>query len=168
MKRIFVFLSLFLPVVAMAGEQAKSINLAVFQLEHVGDEFDGVVEGSLIPFLSAMKGKKLLAMIHTEGAYDGNIITLQTSVLQDNAGSLGDYGVDCQLSFHEEKDEGDIIYTLGGVCRVNRIGRGKSEKYVLVITPTPIPATTNESEEWYLFDEDEEAGVGFFVNIGHQ
>ncbi len=168
MRKVFVLFGLFLPMLVFAGEQGKSVNLAVFQLTQKGDAFEGVVEGSLLPFLSNMKGKKLLALIHTEGAYDGNVITLQTSVLHDNVGSLGDYGVDCQLGFHEDKSDGEIIYSLGGICRINRIGHGKSEKYVLVITPTPIPATTGDHEEWYLFDEDEEAGIGFFVNIGNQ
>jgi hypothetical protein len=151
--------------VAIAG-QAKSINLAAFQLIQEGTEFDGVVEGSLLPFLTTMKDKKMLAIIHTEGAYSGDVITLQTSVLHDREGSLGDYGLDCQLSFTEEKEDGETIYSLGGICHINRVGHGKSEKYMLVITPTPFPATTSDSEEWYLFDEDEDAKVGFYVNIG--
>jgi len=153
------------PILSHAGE-SRSVNFAAFQLHDKSSEFEGVVEGDLLTFLTTMKDKKMLAIIHTEGAYSGDVVTLQTSVLHDAAGGLGDYGLECELSFKEVHEAKEIFYSLGGVCRINRIGHGRSEKYVLIIPPTPIPDTISKSEEWYLFDEDETSGVGFFVNIG--
>jgi len=166
MLKLIAVLMLLMPVVAFASSVGKTVNFAAFQRLDTSSEFEGVVEGSLIPFLIAMKDKKMLAIIHTEGAFDGNIITLQTSVLHHNDGGLGDYGIDCQLSFTEDIDSGESYYSLGGVCRIQRVGRGKSNKHVLVIPPTPIPESVKEGAEWYLFDEDEESGVAFYVNIG--
>ncbi|MDX8381154.1 MAG: hypothetical protein R8M14_03500 [Ghiorsea sp.] len=165
-RLLFVLVFMF-PMLSY-GSEARSVNLAVFQLLDDNSEYDGVIEGDLMTFLSSMKDKKMLAIIHTEGAFSGDIVTLQTSVLHDNAGGLGDYGLDCELSFKKEHESDEVFYSLGGVCRINRVGYGQSEKIDLIIPPTPIPDTTSEFEEWYLFDEDETSGVGFFVNIGKQ
>lgn len=160
------FTILFFPAAVFATSGGKTVNLAAFQRLDTSTEFEGVVEGALIPFLTAMKDKKMLAIIHTEGAFGGDVITLQTSVLYHNDSGLGDYGIDCQLSFTEDIESGESYFSLGGVCRIQRVGHGKSSKHILVIPPTPIPESAKEGHEWYLLDEDEESGVAFFVNIG--
>lgn len=167
-KTLYVLLFFMLPGIAFAGSPARTVNLAAFQLNPSNPDYDAVIEGSLIPFLSAMKNHKMLASIHTEGAYSGDVITLQTSVLHDADVGLGDYGLDCQLSFKEEHESEEIFFSLGGICHVNRIGHGKSEKYTLIIPPTPFPETTSVTEEWYVLDENEAAQIVFFVNIAKQ
>ena len=166
MLKALSLLLFFFPAAVFAVSSGKTVNLAAFQRLDTSTEFEGVVEGSLIPFLTAMKDKKMLAIIHTEGAFGGDVITLQTSVLHHNDGGLGDYGIDCQLSFTEDIESGESYFSLGGVCRIQRVGYGKSSKHILLIPPTPIPETSKEGDEWYLLDEDEESGVAFFVNIG--
>ncbi|MDQ7004710.1 MAG: hypothetical protein Q9N67_07265 [Ghiorsea sp.] len=164
MLKIILLSLLLLPNIAMAGE-TRSVNFAAFQIVDKDFEFEAIVEGKFSDFIAEMKGSQILALVHTAGAIDGDIITMQTSVLRDDHGSLGDFGVDCQLNFKDESDEDDTSYLLGGVCRIIQVGNGKNLKTVLIIPHTNIPDTAQGFEGWFMLDEDEATGIAFYANV---
>ena len=163
LKFILCALMIF-PMLSHAGE-ARNVNFAAFQKVDKSFEYDAVVEGKFSDFISAMEGSQILALAHTSGAIDGDIITLQTSVLRDESGVLGDHGVDCQLSFKDESTKSDTSYLLGGICRIIQVGGGKSLRTSLIIPHTNIPDTSQGFEGWFMLDEDEETGIAFYANV---
>ncbi len=161
----FLFLLMVLsPWVGVAGE-TRSVNFATFQAADKDFEFEPVVPGKFSDFIAEMEGSKILALVHTSGAIDGDVITMQTSVLRDEAGELGDFGVDCQLSFTSEGEGEEVGFLLGGVCRIIQVGQGKELRKVLIIPPTNVPDTTQGFEGWIMLDEDEASGIAFYANV---
>ncbi|MDQ6983247.1 MAG: hypothetical protein Q9M44_00875, partial [Ghiorsea sp.] len=79
MLKYLIGLLLFFPAFGYAGE-ARSVNFAAFQIVDKDFEFEAIVEGKFSDFIAEMKGSQILALVHTAGAVDGDIITMQTSV----------------------------------------------------------------------------------------
>jgi hypothetical protein len=159
-----LFFIMFFTATGFAGE-VRNVNFSAFQKVDKDFEFEPIVEGKFSDFITAMEGSKILALAHTADAKDGDVITLQTSVLRDNSGDLGDYGLDCELSFKDESEGEDTSYLLGGVCRIIQVGEGKSIRHVLIIPHTNIPDTSQGFDGWFMLDEDEETGVAFYANV---
>jgi len=164
MRRYLIVLLLVFPCLSFAGE-VRNVNFAAFQKADNSFEFEPIVEGKFSDFIEAMKGSQILALAHSADAKDGDVITMQTSVLRDHSGDLGDYGLDCQLSFKDESEGEDSSYLLGGICRVTQVGRGKNIRQVLIIPHTNIPDTSHGFEGWFMLDEDEGTGVAFYANV---
>ncbi len=162
-KYWLVFLCL-MPSLVLADE-VRNVNFAAFQKADKSFEFEPIVEGKFSDFISAMDGAQILALAHTADAKDGDVITMQTSVLRDNGSNLGDYGTDCQLSFKDESEGTDTSFLLGGICHIIQVGRGKDVRKTLVIPHTNIPDTSQGFYGWFLLDEDEETGVAFYANV---
>ncbi|MDQ7001834.1 MAG: hypothetical protein Q9N02_04000 [Ghiorsea sp.] len=159
-----LLLLLLLPNLATA-EEVRSVNFAVFQKVDKSFEYDDVVEGKFSDFIAAMQGSQILALVHTAGAIDGDVILLQTSVLRDEAGGLGDFGVDCQLSYKNESAGEDTSFLLGGLCKIIKVGRGQNLRETLLIPPTSIPDTAQGFEGWFMLDEDKSTGIAFYANV---
>jgi len=164
MLKYVLGLLLLLPHLATAGE-VRNVNFAAFQKVDKGFEYEAVVEGQFSDFIAAMKGSQILALAHTAGAVDGDVITLQTSVLRDESGSLGDFGVDCQLSYKDESTKEDTSFLLGGLCKIIKVGRGENLRKTLFIPHTNIPDTSQGFEGWFMLDEDENTGIAFYANV---
>jgi len=164
MHRYLIVLLLVFPCLSFAGE-VRNVNFAAFEKVSQDFEFEPIVEGKFSDFIAGMQGSQILALAHTADAKDGDVITMQTSVLRDNSGNLGDYGLDCQLSFKDESEGEDSSYLLGGVCRVIQVGGGKNIRSVLIIPHTNIPDTSQGFDGWFMLDEDEETGVAFYANV---
>ncbi len=162
-KYFLVFLCL-VPSFTFAGE-VRNVNFAAFQKVDKDFEFEAIVEGKFSDFITAMKGSKVLALAHTADARDGDVITMQTSVLRDGGDNLGDYGTDCQLSFKDESEGTDTSFLLGGICHIEQVGRGKDVRKTLIIPHTNIPDTSQGFDGWIMLDEDEETGVAFYANV---
>ena len=163
LKYLLVFL-LFVPSLSFADE-VRSVNFAAFQKVDKDFEFSPIVEGTFSDFIAAMEGSQILALAHTAGAIDGDVITLQTSVLRDESGSLGDFGVDCQLSYKDESTKEDTSFLLGGLCKIIKVGRGKNVRDTLFIPHTNIPDTSQGFDGWFMLDEDEKTGIAFYANV---
>jgi hypothetical protein len=159
-----LFFIVFFTATSFAGE-VRNVNFSAFQKVDKDFEFEPIVEGKFSDFITAMEGSKILALAHTADAKDGDVITLQTSVLRDNSGDLGDYGLDCELSFKDESEGEDFSYLLGGVCRIIQVGDGENIRHVLIIPHTNIPDTSQGFEGWFMLDEDEATGVAFYANV---
>ncbi|MDQ7057477.1 MAG: hypothetical protein Q9N62_03120 [Ghiorsea sp.] len=164
MLKYVLGLMLLLPHLATAGE-VRNVNFAAFQKVDKNFEYEAVVEGQFSDFIAAMKGSQILALAHTAGAIDGDVITLQTSVLRDESGDLGDFGVDCQLSYKDESTKEDTSFLLGGLCKIIKVGRGENLRKTLFIPHTNIPDTSQGFEGWFMLDEDENTGIAFYANV---
>ncbi|MDQ6981139.1 MAG: hypothetical protein Q9M46_06640 [Ghiorsea sp.] len=164
MLKYVLGLMLLLPHLATAGE-VRNVNFAAFQKVDKNFEYEAVVEGQFSDFIAAMKGSQILALAHTAGAIDGDVITLQTSVLRDESGDLGDFGVDCQLSYKDESSKEDTSFLLGGLCKIIKVGRGENLRKTLFIPHTNIPDTSQGFEGWFMLDEDEKTGIAFYANV---
>ena len=164
MFRLLFLLMVLTPWSGFAGE-ARNVNFAAFQKVDKNFEFEAVVEGKFSDFIAAMHGSQILALAHTAGAIDGDVITLQTSVLRDESGNLGDFGIDCQLSFKDESVGTDPSYLLGGLCKIIQVGRGKNVREMLLIPHTNIPDTSQGFNGWFMLDEDEKTGIAFYANV---
>ncbi len=147
------------------SEEMRNVNFAAFQKVSPDFEFEAIVEGKFSDFIAAMEGSQVLALVHTTGAVDGDVITLQTSVLRDNNGQLGDFGVDCQLSFKDESVGDESSYLLGGICRIIQVGENKDLRTTLVIPHTNVPDTAQGFDGWFMLDEDQATGIAFYANV---
>jgi len=163
-KIVLLVTALLLPSLSAAGE-VRNVNFAAFQAEDKDFEFEPVVSGTFSDFISGMEGSKILAMVHTADAVSGDVITMQTSVLRDEEGSLGDFGVDCQLSFKVDGEGDEAGYLLGGVCRIIQVGGGKNIRTSVIIPHANIPDTSQGFEGWIMLDEDEDSGIAFYANV---
>lgn len=149
----------------LVAAEARNVNFAVFQKEDPGFEFEAIVEGKFSDFIAAMQGAQLLALAHTANTIDGDVITVQTSVLRDESGALGDFGTDCQLSFKDESVGPDFSFLLGGLCKIIRVGRGMNQRTTTIIPHTNIPDTTQGFEGWFMLEEDEKDGIAYYANV---
>ena len=164
MRYLLLCFCFMVPHLSAAGE-ARNVNFAAFQKADSSFEYEAVVEGQFSDFITAMKGSQILALAHTASAIDGDVITMQTSVLRDEAGSFGDFGVDCQLSFKDESTKDNTSYLLGGICHIIHMGRGESLRQTLIIPHTNIPDTSQGFEGWFMLDDDEKTGIAFYANV---
>lgn len=85
------------------------------------------------------------------------MITLQTSALHDNAGELGDFGLDCHLGYKNESTDNEISHTLAGLCKIIWVGRGQDSRKVILIQQKNI----TDSD----YAEDKEAGIAFYATV---
>ena len=162
--RILLCLLMLVPSLSFAGE-VRNVNFAAFEKVDKDFEFEPIVEGKFSDFISAMNGAQILVLAHTADAKDGDVITMQTSVLRHGGDDLGDYGTDCQLSFKDESEGTDTSFLLGGICHVIQVGRGANVRKTLIIPHTNIPDTSQGFDGWFMLDEDEETGVAFYANV---
>ncbi len=150
---------------AAAADEARHVNFAAFQKEAPGFRFEPVVLGSFSDFINAMKGAQMLLLSHTNHAIDGDVINIQQDVLRESSGAnLGDFGINCSLSFHATKDNGEPFYTLGGVCRFLGVGE-KHQKVVATFKPIPLADAAQGVDAWVLLHEDATSGVAFYANV---
>ncbi len=164
MFKSLLLLLVLVPSLSFAGE-SRNVNFAAFQKVDKSFEYEPIVEGKFSDFITAMKGAQILALAHTADAIDGDIITMQTSVLRDESGSLGDFGIDCQLSFKDESVGTDMSFLLGGLCKIIQVGRGKNLRESMLIPHTNIPDTSQGFEGWFMLDEDDATGIAVYANV---
>jgi hypothetical protein len=162
----FIILGILLsPLAAQAGE-ARHVNFAAFQKHSPGFEFDPIVLGKFSDFIAAMDGAQVLMLSHTAAVKDGDVLNIQTDVLRDENGSLGDYGINCQMSFKDESTEEYTSYAIGGLCRIIQQGRGKALTLTAVIPTASLPDTAQGEDAWVELYEDESTGIAFYANVG--
>ncbi|MDX8401931.1 MAG: hypothetical protein R8K47_04805 [Mariprofundaceae bacterium] len=151
-------------MVAQAAD-VRRVNFAAFERVQDGFRFDPVVGGSFSEFITAMKGAKILLLVHTDQAVDGDVINIQQDVLRDAEGAdLYDFGINCSLSFHARDEDGEPFYTLGGVCRFLGVGE-KHQKLVATFKETPLVDAAQGVDAWVLLHEDKTSGIAFYANV---
>ena len=160
-----VGLALGAPGGAQAEGGARNVNFAAFQKVDKDFEFDPIVLGRFSDFIQAMKGAQVLLLSHTADAVDGDVINIQQDVLRENKGALGDYGINCQMSFRDESTADNTSYAVGGLCKIIQVGNGKNLKLSAVIPMTSVPDTTQGEDAWVEVYEDEKTGIAFYANV---
>jgi len=147
-----------------AGE-ARNINFAAFQKSDTNFEFEPIVLGSFGDFISAMKGSQVLVLVHTDNAIDGDVIIAHMDVLRDENGTLGDFGINCEMSFKDESTAENPSYMIGGLCKIIRVGRGQNLKLKSIIIPVDVPDTAQGIDAWVMIHEDKQTGIAFYANV---
>jgi len=150
---------------ALAGGGARNVNFAAFQKVAPDFEYDGIVLGKFSSFIKAMDGAQVLLLSHTADAVDGDVINVQQDVLREDKGTLGDYGINCQMSFKDEGDSDNTSYAIGGLCKIIQIGHGKNLKLTAIIPMASVPDTAQGEDAWVQLYEDEKTGIAFYGNV---
>lgn len=158
---------LLLPLTAQGGEP-RHVNFAAFQKQAPNFQFDPIVMGKFSDFISAMNGAQILLLSHTADAIDGDVINIQTDVLRDEGnGKLGDFGINCQMSFKDESTKEYTSYATGGLCHLIQMGLGKKKTNLTAIIPVAsLPDTAQGVDAWVELYEDEKTGIAFYANVG--
>lgn len=128
-------------------------------------EYDALVLGKFSDFITAMNGAQVLLLSHTADAVDGDVINVQQDVLREDKGNLGDYGINCQMSFQDESTADNTSYALGGLCKIIEIGHGKNLKMTAIIPMASVPDTAQGEDVWVELYEDEKTGIAFYGNV---
>lgn len=149
---------------AIAGD-ARNVNFAAFQKVNSDFEYDTIVLGKFSDFIKAMEGAQVLLLSHTAGAVDGDVINVQQDVLREDKGILGDFGINCQMSFKDESVSDNTSYAIGGLCKIIEIGHGKNLKLTAIIPMTNVPDTAQGIDAWVELYEDEKTGIAFYGNV---
>lgn len=140
------------------GAKAPHVNIAIFHKLHGQDAFiySKNIAGDNI--LQAMKGKaQYIAMTHTAGIKDGDVLTLSNDVLRENGGAFEDFGVDCQLSVHIKGT--DVI--LAGICQLLMMDQdGRTIEHKGLIKPV----TMHSGSDWELIYYNAEDGIAVYAD----
>ncbi|HXH72242.1 MAG TPA: hypothetical protein VNI58_05440 [Mariprofundaceae bacterium] len=149
------------------ADETRHLNFAAFQKVKKDFTFDPIVVGKFSDFISAMDGAQVLILSHTSDSVDGDVINIQQDVLRQDGQNLGDYGINCQLSFKDESTKANTSYAVGGLCNILRVGNGQNMKLKAIIPPASLPDTTQGVEAWVELYEDDATGIAFYANVSH-
>ncbi len=173
MKKMILFLFcsfLFLPLSAMAADTQRYMNFAVFQKAdpHADWEYESIVVGNFGDFIDSMgTHAHPLLITRSAGVQDGDVLSMQTDVLREEGDALGDFGVNCTMSFMDESTPDQGSYLIGGMCKVLMKGGGQDLDKTIIVIPANVPEAVDNESIWLLLDEDEETGTAFYANVGH-
>jgi len=140
------------------GVKAPHMNIAAFHKVHgqEGFKYPEHIKGDDI--LSPMKGKaQYIFLNHTAGLKDGDVITIASDVLRDNAAHFEDFGVDCQLSVHLKGSD----VSLAGMCQFLMVDQDHREIEHKGIVK---PVTLHDGQGWVLIYYNEEDGIAIYAN----
>lgn len=157
-------LTLAAPGAAQAGGP-RNLNFAAFHKVAKNFAFEPGVTGKFADFIQAMEGSQILLLSHTSDAVDGDVINIQQDVLRENKGALGDYGINCQISFRDASTPDTPSYKVGGLCKIIQVGNGKNLKLSAIIPMADVPDTSQGVDVWMKVYEDEKTGIAFYANV---
>lgn len=152
------------PCMANAGE-SRHVNFAAFEKSKADFEYEAIVLGKFADFIHAMDGAQVLLISHTADAVNGDVINIQQDVLRENKGALGDFGINCQMSFVDESTPQNTSYAIGGLCKIIQVGNGKDIRLSAVIPMASLPDTAQGVDAWVELYEDETTGIAFYANV---
>lgn len=143
----------------ITGEKkAPHVNVAIFHKLHGQENFQYPKHIKGEDILTTMAGKaQFIAINHTAGLQDGDIIMVSNDVLRDNAGEFEDFGVDCQLSVQIK----DTHVVLAGMCEMLLIDQDYREiEHKGVVKP----AEMTPGAGWQLIYYDAEDGIAVYAD----
>ncbi len=147
-----------LPAEGIAGiGKAAHADLAIFHVHTGGKPPAEINAEDEIGLLTALKGKaQILALTHTTGLKEGDVIDVQSDVLREGEG-VEDFGVDCELIVHVKNGE---QVSMGGRCEVfvYDLVNKKEVEFKLIIRPTDI------GRHWTLIGWDEKDHVAIYAD----
>jgi len=140
------------------GKKAPHVNIAIFHKLHGHDDFVYPKEIKGADIIQDTAGKaQFIAINHTSGLQDGDILSISNDVLRENAGNFADFGVDCQISVHLENSQ----VTLGGMCQILIMDQDHREIDHKGIVK---PYTMHPGADWELIYYDAEDGIGIYAD----
>ncbi|MDQ6966393.1 MAG: hypothetical protein Q9M23_05675 [Mariprofundaceae bacterium] len=149
---------------ASAGE-SRHVNFAAFEKGSPDFEYEAIVLGKFADFIHAMNGAQVLLISHTADTIDGDVINIQQDVLREDKGTLGDFGINCQLSFVDESTPQNTSYAIGGLCKIIQVGGDKNIRLSALIPMASLPDTAQGVDAWVELYEDETTGIAFYANV---
>jgi hypothetical protein len=141
------------------GKKAPHVNIAIFHKLHGQEAYVYPQHIASHDILNTTQGKaQFIALSHTAGVLDGDVLTISNDVLRENAGKgFEDFGVDCQLTIHIKNNN----VNLAGICEilmVDQDGRGIEHKAIVK------PTTMESGKDWVLLYYDEEDGIAIYAD----
>lgn len=140
------------------GVKAPHVNIAIFHKLHGHDGFQYPEHIKKTEILQAMQDDaQFIAISHTAGLKDGDVITMSNDVLREGDSSFEDFGVDCQLSLHVKGAD----VSLAGMCQIlmmDQDGRIIDHKGIVK------QVTLKQGADWQLIYYDAEDGIAVYAN----
>jgi hypothetical protein len=140
------------------GAKAPHVNIAIFHKLHGHDDFQYPEYIDKDEILHATQGKaQFIAISHTAGLKDGDVMTIANDVLREGAGDFEDFGVDCQLSLHIKGTD----VSLAGICQILMIDQdGREIEHKGIIKPVSM----HSGGDWQLVYYDAEDGIAVYAD----
>ncbi len=137
--------------------KASHVNIAIFHKLHGHEGFAYPRSIAAADILSAMAGKaQFVALSHTAGLQDGDVITMANDVLREGAEDFEDFGVDCQMTVHVQ---GKVV-TLSGMCEMLMLDQDHRQiEHKGLIKPVAM----KPGSDWQLVYEDAEDGIAVYA-----
>ena len=141
------------------GVKAPHVNIAIFHKLYGHSDFiyPKTIEGNKI--LQNTSGKaQFIAMSHTSGLKDGDVITMNNDVLRDGDKNFEDFGVDCVLNVHIKPKDVSVL----GMCQILIVDQDYREiDHQGIIKEQHITST---GSSWTLVYNDKEDGIAVYVS----
>ncbi len=141
------------------GIAAPHVNIAIFHKLHGRESFafPKTIRGTDI--ITALSGKaQFVALNHTAGLKDADVIAIGNDVLREGADDFEDYGVDCQMTVHVQ---GKAV-TLSGMCEFLMLDRDHRQiEHKGIIHP----ATIRPGSGWFLVHDNAEDGIAVYASV---
>jgi len=141
------------------GKKAPHVNIAIFHKLHGQEAYVYPHDIASHDILNVTQGKaQFIALSHTAGILDGDVLTISNDVLRENAGKdFEDFGVDCQITVHSKNNN----VSLAGLCEILMIDQdGREIEHKAIVKPT----TIERGKDWVLLYDDEEDGIAIYAD----
>ncbi|MDQ6955127.1 MAG: hypothetical protein Q9M20_06750 [Mariprofundaceae bacterium] len=140
------------------GAKSPHVNIAIFHKLHDHEGFTYPKNIASDDILHATAGKaQFIALTHTAGLKNDDVIMLSNDVLREGDGDFEDFGVDCQLSVHIKGSD----VTLAGMCELlmmDQDGREIEHKGIIK------PVTIHSGAAWVLIYYNAEDGIAVYAD----
>jgi len=139
------------------GKKAPHVNIAIFHKLHGHEAFNYPASIAGSDILNALKADtQYIAINHTAGLKDGDVIMISSDVLRSDAGKFEDFGVDCQMSIMIQQQ-----ITLAGICQILMMDQdGREIEHKGMVKPFVMKAGGG----WQLIYSDTEDGIAIYAS----
>ena len=142
------------------GKKAPHVNIAIFHKLHGHNDFVYPEDIAATDILQVTAGKaQFIAISHTSGLKDGDVITMNNDVLREGDKNFEDFGVDCEIAFHVQASD----VALSGMCQILMIDQDYREiDHKGIVKEHHID--TAKKEVWHLIYNDQEDGIAVYAS----
>jgi len=141
------------------GKKAPHVNIAIFHKLHGHDDFVYPASIPSADILHVTAGQaQFIAINHTSGLKDGDVIVISNDVLREGDKNFEDFGVDCQITVHLEKQHA----TLAGMCQILIMDQDYREiDHKGIVKPHDV---SEGGKGWQLIYNDKEDGIAVYAD----
>jgi hypothetical protein len=140
------------------GAKAPHVNIAIFHKLYGQDAFIYPENIDKQNILQSLNGKaQFIAISHTAGLKNGDVMTISNDVLREGDGAFEDFGVDCQLTLHIKGSN----VSLAGMCEILMMDQdGREIEHKGIVKPVAMHSGGN----WQLIYYDAEDGIAIYAD----